>query len=159
MMKIGIGYDIHRLVEGRKMMLGGLAIPFAKGFEGHSDGDVLLHAVCDAILGALGRGDIGRIFPDTDASYKDVPGIEFLEKVYRFMEEDGFRLGNLDCTVIAEEPKIGPYSDGIKRIISNILKADESDVNIKGKTFEKLGVIGKGEAIEAHAVVLLKRKD
>ena len=157
-MKIGIGYDIHRLVEGRKMVLGGVTIPSSKGPLGHSDGDVLLHAVCDAILGALGKGDIGMMFPDTDVSYEGKSSIEFLEKILLLMDKDGFCLGNLDCTVITESPKIALYSDQIKNVISKTLRSDKNVLNVKGKTSEKLGEIGKGEAIEAHAVVLLREK-
>ncbi len=156
-MRIGIGYDIHRLVQGRKLMLGGVSIPGPRGLEGHSDGDALLHAVCDAILGALGKGDIGERFPDTDPKYKDIPGISLLKDVAACMAAEGFSVGNLDCVVIAEEPKISPYRGEITRIIGDILGVSGAAcVSIKGKTAEKLGDIGDKKAIAAYAVVLLK---
>ncbi|RKY42257.1 MAG: 2-C-methyl-D-erythritol 2,4-cyclodiphosphate synthase [Candidatus Makaraimicrobium thalassicum] len=155
-MKIGMGYDIHRLGEGRQMVLGGVNIPYPKGPEGHSDGDVLLHAVCDAILGALGKGDIGMRFPDTDPGYKDISSRELLRDVVRLMHNEGFGVHNLDCVVIAEEPKIGPYREKMIRVISDVLKVRGDTVNIKGKTAEKLDVIGEGRAVAAYAVVLLE---
>jgi len=158
-MKIGMGYDIHRLQEGRPMILGGVNIPYSRGPEGHSDGDVLLHAVCDAILGALGEGDIGMRFPDTDPAYKDISSRDLLRDVGDLMCDKGFKVHNMDCVIIAEEPKIEPYNREIMRGISDILKMPENDVNIKAKTGEKLGVIGEGKGIAAYAVVLLEEKD
>ncbi len=155
-MKIGMGYDIHRLAEGRPMVLGGVSIPFPRGPVGHSDGDVLLHAVCDAILGALGKGDIGMRFPDIDPKYKDIRSVELLRDVGELMDGEGFGVSNLDCVVVAEEPKIGPYREEMTRVISNTLKVSANAVNIKGKTAEKLGVIGEGKAVAAYAVALLK---
>ena len=144
-MKIGMGYDIHRLVEGRPMIIGGVDIPYARGPLGHSDGDVLLHAICDAILGAIGKGDIGMIFPDTDPKYKDMPSSQLLSEVR-----------NVDCVVIVEEPKLAPYRERISGTIGGLLRIPKSSVGVKAKTAEKLGEIGKGEAIAAHAVILLK---
>ncbi len=141
------------------MVLGGVTIPYPKGPEGHSDGDALLHAVCDAILGALGKGDIGMRFPDTDPRYKDISSIELLKDVSELMDDEGFVIGNLDCVVVAEEPKIAPYREEIISVIGDILKVSGDTVNVKGKTAEKLGEIGEGRAIEAHAVVLLEEND
>jgi 2-C-methyl-D-erythritol 4-phosphate cytidylyltransferase/2-C-methyl-D-erythritol 2,4-cyclodiphosphate synthase len=154
-MKIGMGYDIHRLVENRPLFLGGVNIPYEKGLEGHSDADVLLHSICDAILGAMGSGDIGMRYPDTDPKYKDISSRELLKDVKDLMENKGFSVGNLDCTIIAEEPKMGPYRESIVDQISNILDIPKELVNIKAKTFEKMGSIGKGEAIASYATVLL----
>ncbi len=157
-MKIGMGFDIHRLAENRPMVLGGVDVPGPRGPEGHSDGDVLLHAICDAILGALGKGDIGMRFPDTDPRYKGISSRELLRDVAGLMDSEGFRVGSLDCTVIAEEPKLGPYREKITRAISDILKTSPEAVNVKGKTAERLGVIGEGKAMAAYAVVLLDEK-
>ncbi len=158
-MRIGIGYDLHRMVELRPMVLGGVVIPFSKGLEGHSDADVLLHAICDAILGALGRGDIGQMFPDTDPKYKDISSKKLLKDVKDLMVSEGYKIGNLDCIVIAEEPKLGPYRDKIKNTIAEILEASPDNVNIKATTTEKTGAIGRSEAIAAHAAVLLEEKE
>jgi 2-C-methyl-D-erythritol 2,4-cyclodiphosphate synthase len=157
-MKIGIGYDIHRLVEGRPMVLGGVGMPCARGPEGYSDGDVLLHAVCDAILGALGREDIGIRFTSTDPKYKDISSRELLRDVRGLMDREGFKVNSLDCVVIAEEPKVGPYREEMIRVIGEMLGASAGAVNIKGKTAERLGAIGEGKAIAAYAVVLLDEK-
>lgn len=158
-MRIGIGYDLHRMVELRPMVLGGVDIPFSKGLEGHSDADVLLHAICDAIFGALGRGDIGQMFPDTDPKYKDISSKKLLKDVKDLMVSEGYKIGNLDCIVIAEEPKLGPYRDKIKNTIAEILEASPDNVNIKATTTEKTGAIGRSEAIAAHAAVLLEEKE
>lgn len=157
-MRIGIGYDIHELVEGRTMVLGGVTIPSSKGPMAHSDGDVLLHAVCDAILGALSKGDIGMMFPDTDMTNNGRASVEFLREVASVMDKEGFCLGNLDCVIITESPKISLYSEQMKHVMGKILRCDKGDLNIKGKTAERLGKIGAGMAIEAHAVVLLREK-
>ncbi|MDP8258770.1 MAG: 2-C-methyl-D-erythritol 2,4-cyclodiphosphate synthase [Candidatus Aadella gelida] len=157
-MRIGIGYDIHELKEGRTLVLGGVTIPSNTGPLAHSDGDVLLHAISDAILGALGKGDIGMMFPDTDQANKGRSSVEFLGKVSRIMDEEGFCLGNLDCIIITESPKIALYSEQMKHIIGKILACDREQINVKGKTAERLGKIGAGKAIEAHAAVLLQKK-
>ena len=154
-MKIGTGYDIHRLVENRPLVLGGVNVPYSKGLEGHSDADVLLHSICDAILGALGSGDIGMRFPDTDPKYKDISSRELLRDVKKLMDQNGFAVNSLDCVVVAEEPKIGPYRKAIVKGISDILEISPESVNVKATTAEKLGEIGKGEAIASYAVVLL----
>ncbi|MFH1552804.1 MAG: 2-C-methyl-D-erythritol 2,4-cyclodiphosphate synthase [Candidatus Omnitrophota bacterium] len=158
MMKIGMGYDMHGLARGRQMVLGGVKIPCVKGPKGHSDGDVLLHAICDAVLGALGRPDIGERFPDTEAKYKDISSAELLRDVASLMDSEGFGIGNLDCVVVTEEPRVADYREKMTRLIGDILKAPAGAVNVKGKTSEKLGIIGEGKAIAAYAVVLLKEK-
>ncbi len=154
-MRIGIGYDIHRLVGGRKMILGGVEIDFPKGPKGHSDGDVLLHAICDALLGALGKGDIGTHFPDTDPEYKDIAGSKLLRKVRDLTEQAGLYVNNIDCVIVLEEPKLKSYREKIVTRISDVLGIDEKTVNIKAKTAEGMGDIGKGDAVAAYAVVLL----
>jgi len=157
-MRIGTGYDIHRLTKGRAMVLGGVEIPYSKGPLGHSDGDVLLHAVSDAVLGALSRGDIGMMFPDTDPAYKDISSLELLKKVCFVMEEDGYTLGNMDCNVILEEPKLGPYKDKMRQAIAKIFNVPLEKVSVKAKTAEGLGDIGKKEAVAAYVSVLLEEK-
>ena len=154
-MRIGMGYDIHRLVDDRKLFLGGIEIPFEKGLLGHSDADVLLHAVSDAILGAASLADIGKHFPDTDPQYEGISSIVLLEKVYDIVKEKGFSIGNIDITLICEEPKIGPYRDQITQNISKILNTDKDNINLKATTMEKLGPIGQQEAIACYAVCLL----
>ncbi|MBD3379839.1 MAG: 2-C-methyl-D-erythritol 2,4-cyclodiphosphate synthase [Candidatus Omnitrophica bacterium] len=155
--RIGIGYDIHALQKGDGLPLGGVRIPFDRSFNAHSDGDVLLHAVCDAILGAMGKGDIGMMFPDTDPSFKDADSRTFLERVSNMAAEHGYSLGNLDCVIVAQEPKISPHSAEIRGSIAQILRTSEDKINLKAKTAEKLGPVGEGKAIEAHAVVLLEK--
>jgi len=154
-MKIGIGYDSHRLVEGRKLIIGGVEIPFEKGLAGHSDADVLCHAITDAIIGALGLGDIGVHFPDTDQKWKDASSIQMLSQIIDLVKQKGFDLHYIDSIVIAEKPKLLPFIDTMKE---NILKAGipENSLNIKAKTNEGMGLIGRGEGIAAQAVCLLK---
>jgi len=155
MIRIGHGYDVHQLVEGRKLILGGVDIPHAKGLLGHSDADVLLHAVCDAVLGALGLGDIGKHFPDTDNAFAGADSRVLLRQVVDLMSKSGFELGNLDVTVAAQNPKLAPHLSKMKANITADFCAQESQVNIKATTTEKLGFVGREEGIEAHAVVLL----
>jgi 2-C-methyl-D-erythritol 2,4-cyclodiphosphate synthase len=158
MIRIGHGYDVHRLVEGRKLILGGVEIPYELGLLGHSDADVLLHALCDAILGALGEGDIGRHFPDSDVAYKGVSSLKLLRHVMALAQEKGFGIGNLDVTVIAQRPKLAPF---IREMVANIAEACAAQmerVNVKATTTEALGFEGRGEGISAHAVVLLEKK-
>lgn len=150
-MKVGIGYDVHKLVEGRRLILGGVEIPFEKGLLGHSDGDVLLHAICDALLGAAGKGDIGQHFPDTDPEYKDISSLILLEKVKGLIKE--YRINNIDSIVIAQEPQLAPYLEKMKENIAQVLKIDRGKINIKATTTEKLGSIGRGEGIAAYAMV------
>ncbi|OHW62393.1 2-C-methyl-D-erythritol 2,4-cyclodiphosphate synthase [Andreesenia angusta] len=154
-MKIGIGYDVHRLQEGRKLILGGVEVPHSKGLYGHSDGDVLTHAIVDAILGALGRGDIGRHFPDTSEEYKDIYSIKLLERVVEYMDSEGYSIGNLDCIIAAQKPKLAPYIEDMEKLIAKTLKTEVGNVNIKATTTEKLGFEGREEGISSQAVVLL----
>jgi 2-C-methyl-D-erythritol 2,4-cyclodiphosphate synthase len=155
-MRIGHGYDVHRLTVGRKLILGGVEIPWEKGLLGHSDADVLLHAVMDALLGAAALGDIGRLFPDTEDRWKGADSTELLRKVVSLVEgEKGYRIGNLDCTVIAQAPKLAPYIDEMKNTIALCCGLDPDQVNVKATTEEKLGFTGRGEGISAHAVCLL----
>jgi 2-C-methyl-D-erythritol 2,4-cyclodiphosphate synthase len=156
--RIGHGCDVHRLVEGRKLMLGGVAIPFAKGLDGHSDADVLLHALCDALLGSLSLGDIGIHFPDTDPRYKDSDSVELLKRVTSMVTGKGFFIGNIDATIIAEQPKISGYIAQMKDTIAHTVGIDKEYISIKATTTEGLGFIGRGEGIAVHAVVLVERE-
>ena len=154
-MKIGHGYDVHQLVEGRKLILGGVHIDHAKGLLGHSDADVLLHAICDAIIGALGLGDIGQHFPDSDEQYSGIDSRLLLTHVTKLMQEHGFQIGNLDATLIAQAPKLATHLPAMKENIATDLACTFSQVNIKATTTEKLGFAGREEGIAAHAVVIL----
>ncbi|MEA3328687.1 MAG: 2-C-methyl-D-erythritol 2,4-cyclodiphosphate synthase [Candidatus Omnitrophota bacterium] len=157
-MRVGIGYDIHRLVEGRKLILGGIEIPHIKGLDGYSDGDILLHAVCDAILGALGQGDIGRHFPSSQAAYKDISSIKLLKRVLDIMTQKKFQIENIDTIVIAEQPRLLPFRERIEIEISRILELDKYQVNVKFKTNESMDSIGRKESIAGYAVVCLKEQ-
>ncbi|MBF0479613.1 MAG: 2-C-methyl-D-erythritol 2,4-cyclodiphosphate synthase [Candidatus Omnitrophica bacterium] len=154
--KVGIGYDIHRFVPGRKLVLGGVEIPYEQGLDGHSDADVLLHAVCDAILGALGKGDIGEHFPNTDPAYKDISSMVLLGKVKQLLDEENFQVVNLDCVVQAEAPKIKDFKPQMKFHLAYQLVVDEDCINIKATTQEGLGAIGQKQGIAAYAVVLIE---
>jgi len=154
--KIGIGYDIHRLEENRKLYLGGIEIPFHKGLIGHSDGDVLIHAIIDAILGALGEKDIGQLFPDTDPEYKNVSSLKLLEKVIRIVKNKKAKILNIDSVIIAEEPKLSPCINSMKKILSYVLELEENSIGIKAKTNEGLGEIGEGKAIASYAIALIE---
>ncbi len=156
-MRIGHGYDVHRLVEGRKLIIGGVDIPWEKGLLGHSDADVLLHAIADAILGAIGEGDIGRHFPDTDPAYKGADSLKLLAQVMELAAGEGYRLGNLDATIIAQQPKMAPHIQSMRENIAKVLHADVSQVNVKATTEEGLGFSGAGEGIAAHAVLLMEK--
>lgn len=158
-MRIGLGYDVHKLVEGRKLILGGIEIPHDKGLLGHSDADVLAHALSDAIVGALRIGDIGKLFPDTDPAYKDADSMVLLGIVARHMSDAGFELVDADTVVMAENPKLAPYRESMRHTIASVLGVDISQIGIKATTTEKLGFVGREEGIAASAVVLLKRKD
>lgn len=155
MIRIGHGYDVHKLTEGRKLILGGVEIPYEKGLLGHSDADVLAHSAADALLGALALPDIGRRFPDKDPKYKDANSIELLKDVYSEILSTGFSLCNIDCTIIAEKPMLKPYIDQMRKVLADALSTDISSVNIKATTEEGLGL--RGEGIGAHAVVLLEK--
>jgi 2-C-methyl-D-erythritol 2,4-cyclodiphosphate synthase len=154
-MRIGQGYDVHALVKGRKLILGGVAIPFEKGLAGHSDADVLIHAVCDALLGAAALGDIGRHFPDTDPKYRNADSRAFLREVGRKIREAGFAIANLDATVIAEAPKMALHVGAMVANLAADLEIRPDQVNVKAKTAERLGAIGRGEGIAAEAIALL----
>ena len=156
-MRVGHGFDVHKLVEGRPCIIGGVTIPFEKGLLGHSDADVLLHSVADACLGAIGEGDIGKHFPDTDEAFKDADSKELLRHVYGIVKEKGFVLGNVDGTIIAQLPKMAPHISAMREIIAELLEADISQVNVKATTSEQLGFTGRGEGIAAEVVVLLQK--
>lgn len=155
-MRIGHGFDVHQLVEGRPCIIGGVNIPFEKGLLGHSDADVLLHAVADACLGAIGEGDIGKHFPDTDDAFKDADSKELLKHVFQIVKEKGYTLGNVDCTIIAQMPKMAPHITAMREVIAELLEADLTQVNVKATTSEKLGFTGRGEGIATEVVVLLQ---
>ena len=155
MIRIGQGFDVHQLVEGRPLIIGGITIPYEKGLLGHSDADVLLHTVADAVLGALAEGDIGKHFPDTDMAFKDADSKVLLKEVWKIAKEKGYKLGNIDCTIIAERPKMRPYIDQMREVIAMLLEAEMEQVNVKATTTEKLGFPGRGEGIAAQATVLL----
>lgn len=159
MLRIGHGFDVHAFAEGRPCIIGGITIPYERGLAGHSDADVLLHAITDAILGALGLGDIGTHFPDTDAAYKDADSAVLLQRVWEMAEERGYALGNLDGTIIAQAPKMAPYIPQMRERISGLLRSESERINIKATTTEKLGFTGRGEGIAAQAVVCLVKKD
>jgi 2-C-methyl-D-erythritol 2,4-cyclodiphosphate synthase len=158
MFRIGQGFDVHQLVEGRPLIIGGVRIPYEKGLLGHSDADVLLHAVADACLGAIGAGDIGKHFPDTDDRYKDADSALLLKQVWELVKQQGYELVNLDCTIIAQKPKMALHIEQMKENIANLLEGEPSQVNVKATTTEKLGFTGREEGIVAQAVVLLQKK-
>lgn len=155
-MRVGIGNDVHRLVAGRDLVLGGVKIPFEKGLLGHSDADVLVHAVCDALLGAAGRGDIGEHFPDSDPEFKDIYSISLLERTHGLLMSMGFKVVNLDTTIFAEKPRLSPHKDAMRQKIAETLKLSPSQVNIKATTTEGLGLIGEGEGIGAMCIALIE---
>lgn len=155
-MRIGHGYDVHRLTEGRRLILGGVCIPYEKGLLGHSDADVLTHALMDALLGAAALGDIGKLFPDTDDSFKGADSIELLKKVCAELKENGYSIVNADCTVIAQHPRLAPFIDEMRLALSKAMGIDFSCVSVKATTEEKLGFTGEGLGIAAHAVALIE---
>jgi len=156
--RIGLGYDIHRLVEGRELIIGGVKITHEKGLLGHSDADVLVHAIIDGLLGALALDDIGTLFPDTDPQFKDADSLVLLKKVYEKIKKEGYLINNIDSNIIAQSPKMMPYIPKMKDILANILELDRNDISIKAKTKEKLDSVGESRAIEANASVLLLKK-
>lgn len=158
-MRIGHGYDVHRFAENRKLFLGGIEIPSDKGLLGHSDADVLLHAICDALLGAAALGDIGKHFPNTDTAFKNIDSKLLLKKTVELIGEKGYEVGNIDATVVAQKPKLAPYIEKMKACVADICGIDVEQVNIKATTEEKLGFTGREEGISAHAVCLLERAD
>ncbi len=157
-MRIGMGYDIHRLVAGRKLVLGGIVIPFEKGLLGHSDADVLVHAVIDALLGAAGLGDIGQRFPDTSPEFKDISSLKLLSKTYEMISSKGLTVQNIDITIFAEAPKLLRYKAAMQKNIAQTIEIEQDRVNVKAKTFEGLGMVGKGEGMAAQCVALLKER-
>lgn len=157
-MRIGFGYDVHKLVKERKLILGGVEIPSEFGLLGHSDADVLLHAVMDALLGACALGDIGKFFPDTDESFKDISSVVLLENAGRIIKENGFEVNNIDATVALQRPKIAPYIGNMRKNIADALKTDVSNVGVKATTTEKLGFEGRGEGVSAYAICTVLKK-
>lgn len=157
MFRIGQGFDVHQLTEGRPLIIGGITIPYEKGLLGHSDADVLLHTVSDACLGAIGEGDIGKHFPDTDPNFKDADSAKLMEHVWQLVKEKGYELVNADCTIIAQKPKMAPYIEQMRERIAELLEATPEQINVKATTTEKLGFTGRGEGIASQAVVLLKK--
>jgi 2-C-methyl-D-erythritol 2,4-cyclodiphosphate synthase len=157
MFRIGQGFDVHQLTENRPLIIGGVTIPYEKGLMGHSDADVLLHTVTDACLGAIGEGDIGKHFPDTDPAFKDADSSELLQKVWELVKSRGYELVNADCTIIAQKPKMAPHIEQMKNRIAQFLEATPDCINVKATTTEKLGFPGREEGIAAQAVVLLKK--
>lgn len=158
MIRVGQGFDVHQLTEGRDCIIGGVKIPYEKGLLGHSDADVLLHAISDAVLGALALGDIGKHFPDTDPAFKDADSVKLLEHVWSLAKERGYKLGNADATIIAQAPKMAPHIPAMIETIARALEADVSQVNVKATTSERLGFTGRGEGIAAQAIVCLVRE-
>ena len=157
--RIGIGYDIHKLAEGRDLIIGGIKIPYEKGLLGHSDADVLIHAIIDALLGALAMDDIGTLFPDTDDRFKNANSVELLKKVYEMVQAQGYWISNLDTNIIAQAPKMMPYIPNMKQVLGQVLALDDSDISIKAKTKENLDAVGEKLAIESQAVVMLEKID
>ena len=155
-MRIGQSIDIHQLVEGRKLILGGVEIPYEKGLKGHSDADVLLHAIIESIIGALGEGDIGKHFPDTDDRYKGISSMILLEETYKLMNEKGYKIGNVDAIIMTEQPKMAPHIPTMRYNIAEVLHCDVTQINVKATRGEKLGFVGRGEGIVSQAVCLLE---
>ena len=158
MLRIGNGYDVHKLVEGRRLVLGGVEIPHLKGVLGHSDGDVLIHAVMDALLGALALGDIGQHFPDTSNEFKDIDSMILLERVFQLIKNRDYRIGNLDCIIVAQKPKLKPYLDLMRERIARVLETEFSNISVKATTEEQLGFTGNEDGIKSYCVVLLQKK-
>lgn len=159
MIRIGHGYDVHRLTEGRRLILGGVDIPYEKGLLGHSDADVLVHAVMDSMLGALALGDIGKLFPDSDSRYEGADSLELLKRVTEIIAENGFGVGNIDCTVICQSPKLAPHIEKMRENIAAAADCDISQISVKATTEEGLGFTGTGDGIAAHAVCILEDRN
>ncbi|GGA44634.1 2-C-methyl-D-erythritol 2,4-cyclodiphosphate synthase [Psychrobacillus lasiicapitis] len=159
MMRIGQGFDVHEFADNRPLIIGGVTIPYERGLIGHSDADVLLHTITDAALGAIGEGDIGRHFPDTDPDFKDADSAKLLEHIWKLVDERGYKLGNIDCTIIAQKPKMAPHIETIRARVAELLQADVSQINVKATTTEKLGFTGREEGIASMATILLLKKD
>lgn len=156
-MRIGHGYDVHRLVEGRSLILGGVRIPFEKGLDGHSDADVLTHAVMDALLGAIAAGDIGKLFPDNDEAFRNISSMVLLKRVGEYLRQQGYAVVNIDATLIAQAPKVAPYRETMRQNIAAALEVDVSQISVKATTEEHLGFTGEGLGIAAHAVALIEK--
>ncbi|MEK3955474.1 2-C-methyl-D-erythritol 2,4-cyclodiphosphate synthase [Psychrobacillus psychrotolerans] len=159
MMRIGQGFDVHEFADNRPLIIGGIDIPYERGLIGHSDADVLLHTITDAALGAIGEGDIGKHFPDTDPDFKDADSAKLLEHIWKLVDARGYKLGNIDCTIIAQKPKMAPHIETIRARVAELLQADVSQVNVKATTTEKLGFTGREEGIASMATILLLKKD
>lgn len=159
MFRIGQGFDVHQLVSGRPLIIGGIEIPYEKGLLGHSDADVLLHTIADACLGAIGEGDIGKHFPDTDEAFKDADSAKLLQHVWQIVKEKGYKLVNADCTIMAQQPKMAPHIQAMQARIADLLETEKENVNVKATTTEKLGFTGRGEGIASQAVVLLQKRN
>ena len=157
MYRIGQGFDVHKFADDRPLIIGGIHIPYTKGLAGHSDADVLLHTIADACLGAIGEGDIGKHFPDNDPAYKDADSAKLLVDVWKIVKDKGFTLVNVDCTIIAEKPKMAPYIEQMKERIAQLLSSTPDRVNVKATTTEKLGFTGRGEGIASQVAILLKK--
>lgn len=157
-MRVGIGYDVHKLTDGRKLILGGVEIPHEKGLLGHSDADVLVHAIMDALLGAAAMGDIGRHFPDNDNSFKDINSLVLLKNVYELLLKEDYIISNIDATLVCQRPKLAPYIEEMRKNIANVLSLDVNQVNIKATTTESLGFEGRKEGISSHAVCLIYKR-
>lgn len=158
MIRVGQGFDVHQLVKGRPLIIGGVTLPYEKGLLGHSDADVLLHAITDALLGAAGMGDIGHFFPDTDPAYKDANSIKLLQEVNKKIVKNGFTIQNIDCTILAEVPKMKPYLEQMKQNIANTCQIEKNQVNLKATTMEKMGFIGQEQGMGAISVALLEKE-
>ena len=156
--RVGIGYDLHRLADERKLFIGGVEIPYIKGLSGHSDADVLIHAICDALLGAIAEADIGELFPDTDPKYQGISSPELLKRVLELVCEKGYKVSNIDTIIIAEEPKFAPFKNSIRENLSKIMNIDKDCVGVKAKTNEGLGGVGRKEGIACYATVLIKKE-
>lgn len=159
MIRVGQGFDVHEFAENRPLIIGGVTIPYERGLIGHSDADVLLHTITDAALGAIGEGDIGKHFPDTDPDFKDADSAKLLEHIWKLVDARGYKLGNIDCTIIAQKPKMAPYIEAIRVRVAELLQADVLQVNVKATTTEKLGFTGREEGIASMATILLIKKD
>jgi len=155
--RVGIGYDVHKLTENRKLILGGIEIPYEKGLMGHSDADVLIHAIMDALLGAAAKGDIGKNFPDNDEKYKDISSMILLKRVKDILNEDGYTVVNIDSTIVAQRPKLASYIDSMRKNIAEVLEIEIEQINIKATTEEGLGFTGEGKGISAYAICMLKK--
>ncbi len=155
--RVGFGFDVHRLVEGESLVLGGVNIPYEKGTLAHSDGDVLIHAICDALLGTVSAGDIGVHFPDTDPTYKNIDSRNLLEKSYAVVKKKGYEIANIDTTICMEKPKLKPYIESMRKTLASLLKLDVSQVSVKATTTEKLGYVGREEGVSAYAIVLISK--